>query len=72
MYAHFAATMVQVLLYDRQTRPIQILSLSSVLQYDTLTLSAKTRNMPKSSNMAHCVTIFRCSTRRMAGSNIRG
>lgn len=22
--------------------------------------------MPKSSNMAHCVTIFRCSTRRIA------
>jgi hypothetical protein len=30
------------------------------------TLSARTRKIPKSSNIAHCVTILRCNTRRMA------
>lgn len=31
-----------------------------------LTLSARTRNKPKSSSIAHCVTILTWSTRRMA------
>lgn len=30
------------------------------------TLSANTRKMPNSSNIAHCVTIFRWRTRRIA------
>lgn len=34
-----------------------------------LTLSASTRKMPKSSSIAHCVTILRWSTRRIAGAD---
>lgn len=34
-----------------------------------LTLSANTRNKPKSSRIEHCVTILRCKTLRSAGIN---
>lgn len=32
----------------------------------SFTLSARTRKIPKSSSIAHCVTSFKCNTRRMA------
>ena len=67
-YWHHAAMKGPKLQYDKRKVPSEAcLVFFGSTGENKQTLSANTKKMPKSSSMAHCVTIFRCRTRRIAG-----